>query len=488
MKKQGIPLKIFAVLAVLALALLLVPMLNAAKYNVPSGDDYSNGLQTHRVWVRTGSFAEVLKAAWDRVYDLYFTWQGTFSAIFLFALDPMIFGEEYYVIGPWIILGMFLSGLFSLTFTVSKKLFGAGGAESCIIASVWAVICTQFLPRASQGFYWYTGAVYYTFFFGLAAHAFSVLLRFLLRDKEDRGVGKLITAGVLFFLTGGGNLVTGLTTAVLLMSLELLLILLKNGDWKRVLIPLLCFGIAFGANVAAPGNFARQQFFAQPGPVEAVFLAFREAGEGLAAWFTLPVIGCILLAVPVLWRIAVHTKFRFQFPWLVTLYSVCLTAVMFYPPIYAEGPDTLKNLGRLTDIIFYGMAGLALFNLFYWIGWLVQRGVLPEKMFPAARSGRYSFIWLVIVLVIFGFGMTRIKWYDTTSVSAFRSYRSGEMGNYYHTYKQRLEILRDPEIKDAVLKRFPYRPYVLFHRELSENASGNSVVASWYEKDSVVVR
>ena len=109
----GIPLKVFAVLSVLALILLLVPMLKAAEYDVPSADDYANGLPTYRAWTRTGSIFSVLKAAWRHTAGLYRTWQGTFSAIFLFALNPMIFGEQYYPIGPWLILASLLGGIFS---------------------------------------------------------------------------------------------------------------------------------------------------------------------------------------------------------------------------------------------------------------------------------------------------------------------------------------------------------------------------------------
>ena len=88
---SGIPIKYFAVLSILVLLLLLLPMLKAAQYDVPSADDYSNGLPTYQAWIRTGSLTEVVKAAWNRVYELYSSWQGTFSAIFLFTLNPMIF-------------------------------------------------------------------------------------------------------------------------------------------------------------------------------------------------------------------------------------------------------------------------------------------------------------------------------------------------------------------------------------------------------------
>lgn len=478
----------FCFLSLLALVLLLVPMLKAAQYDVPSADDYSYGYRTFRAWEDTRSLSEVFKAAGDVVSSTYKTWQGTFSAILLFTLNPMIFGEQYYQIGPWLILGMLLAGIFVLVFTVWRKVFPGSKTECGIIAVIWAVLCTQFLPRASQGIYWYNGAVYYTFFFGLSTAAYTLLLRYILRAPRSPGAGKLAAVSLLLAFIGGGNLVTGLTTAVLLVTMELILILMKNRDWKTLLIPAACYFAAFGVNVSAPGNAFRQRYFIQYGIVRSVLVSFREAGRFFGEWFTLPVISLILLLIPVFWRIAARSGFDFRLPGLLSLYSVCLTAVMFFPPIYAMTDHNLDHLGRIINIIYFGMAFLVIFNLFYWVGWLEKRGILKERSFPASGRGRYSFVYFLALMLVFGFGMTQIKWYDTTSISAFRSYRSGEMGNYWHTYQRRLTILKDPEVKDAVLKRFPYRPYVLFYHELSENPSGNLHVCRWYGKDSVVIQ
>ena len=487
MKKTaaGIPLKWFCVLGLLALALLLVPMLNAAKYDVPSSDDYAFGIDTYRAWKEYGTLSAVLKASWNRILKTYRTWQGSFSAVFLFTMNPMVFKEEYYSAGPWLILAGLFAGIYSLSFAVWRRVYRGSQTEALIIGTV---LYTQFLPRASQGFYWFNGAVYYTFFSGLAGIAGALLLYWLFREPDSRGIGKLTAASLLLLFIGGGNLVTGLTAAVLLVSAELQLVLSRHRDRVRFLIPAACFFISFALNIAAPGNAVRQRYYTQPGLIEAVFLSFKNAGRFFADWFTLPVAALILMPVPVLWRIASRSGRSFPLPGLVTLYSVCLTGVMLYPPIYAMTDYHLELVGRIINVIYFGMVFLAVFNIYYWMGWLIRRGKLPERFFPAARNGRYSLIWLAAVLAVFCFGMTRIQWFDTTSVSAFRSYRSGEMGNYYHTYKQRLAVLRDPEVKDAVLKRFPYRPYVLFHREMSVNASGNTIVADWYEKDSVVVK
>lgn len=501
MKKAGIPWKLFFILSLITLLILLAPMIKAAQYDVPSEDDFPYGLEAHLTWVSTGSLWAVLQAIFRRVRSVYFTHQGSFSAIFLFCSNPMIFGEQYYTICPLVIMCMLIAGNFLLTYTVSSGIFKASRSQSGILAVIITVICTQFLPRASQGIYWYNGAVYYTFFFGLAEIALSLLLRCLIRNgrtlpgnapsgenHRDFGRGWFLAAeSLLLLIVGGGNLVTGLTTAVLLVSMMAMLIYSGNADWKMVLIPVLFFFIGFGINVGAPGNSVRQTYFVKPGLINSVPLSFRNAGLFFYKWFSLPVIALILMTIPVLWHIASRTEFRFVKPGLVSLYSVCLAGVMFYPPIYAMGESVLPQVSRILNIIFFGEVFLVVFNLFYWIGWLQQRGIFSEKRFPLAEKGRYSLMYLLVMLAVFVFGMTRIQWFDTTSISAFRSYRSGQMGNYYHTYKQRLEILKDPNIKDAVLKRFPYRPYVLFYKDLYDYPEGNQHLAIWYGKNSVII-
>ena len=481
----GIPIKIIAALACLALLALLIPMLNAARFDVPALDDYSYGLPTHRVWTETGNILSVLNAAVRHVKSIYYSWQGTFSAIFLFTLNPMIFGEQYYQICPWLILLSLLAGIFLFTFSVWGGLFKAAKSECLLIAVIWSVLCTQFLPRASQGIYWYNGAVYYTFFFGLAAIACSMLVWFLLGKNSKF---RLIMISILLLIISGGNLVTGLTTAVLLVSLEFFLLISKREEWKQLLLPFGSFFAGFILNVIAPGNAIRQTFFAKPGAFRAVIIAFEQSAIFGKKWFSLPVISLMFLLIPVFMRIADSCNWQFRLPLLVSLYSVCLTGVMFYPPIYAMTEHNLDHLGRIINIIYFGMLFLSIFNLFYWVGWLMRKGILRETLILPGNKGQFNVVYLLLILLVFAFGMTRIKWYDTTSISAYRSYRSGQMGHYGYTYKQRLKILKDPEVKDAVLKRFPYRPYVLFYHELSEYPEENTTIAAWYGKNSVIAK
>ena len=59
--KLQLPEKAVALLVVAAVALMLVPMLVVARYNVPCADDYHYGASTYHTWQATHSLAAVLR-------------------------------------------------------------------------------------------------------------------------------------------------------------------------------------------------------------------------------------------------------------------------------------------------------------------------------------------------------------------------------------------------------------------------------------------
>ena len=90
-----LPEKVAFWLALAAVVLMLVPMLLVARYNVPCADDYHFGAPTHAAWQATHSLAAVVKAAGEKVAERYANWQGTYSAMFLMALQPAVFGNGF---------------------------------------------------------------------------------------------------------------------------------------------------------------------------------------------------------------------------------------------------------------------------------------------------------------------------------------------------------------------------------------------------------
>ena len=69
---------LFRILLVVFIAS-MVPVLYLSRYGFPNCDDFTYGLETHRVWNATHSFVEVLKTALAVTKETWQLWQGTWS-------------------------------------------------------------------------------------------------------------------------------------------------------------------------------------------------------------------------------------------------------------------------------------------------------------------------------------------------------------------------------------------------------------------------
>ena len=87
---------VMAVLAVLFLALVICPLLLIGRYDFTSCGDFSYGSETYKAFLEMKSFFFVLKSALEKVKEIYGSWQGTYSAIFLMTLNPAVWGDEVY--------------------------------------------------------------------------------------------------------------------------------------------------------------------------------------------------------------------------------------------------------------------------------------------------------------------------------------------------------------------------------------------------------
>lgn len=101
-----------AVACCVLLGLTLLPVAALSVYNHPCSDDYSYGLYVAQAVRSGGSLWEVLAAAAKETAETYLDWQGTFSAVFLMALQPAAFGEGFYALTPWIMVGSLVFSTF----------------------------------------------------------------------------------------------------------------------------------------------------------------------------------------------------------------------------------------------------------------------------------------------------------------------------------------------------------------------------------------
>lgn len=101
MKKEKTVLWMSIILA----ALSIVPLLWISFYDHPSADDYDYAFRTYAAWKSGRSLGLVLKEAVLTSAEFWHKWQGLYTSAFLLALEPAIFGEQYYCITGFLTIG-----------------------------------------------------------------------------------------------------------------------------------------------------------------------------------------------------------------------------------------------------------------------------------------------------------------------------------------------------------------------------------------------
>ena len=476
--------KILLVLLIIIYGLLLFPLLYVGKWNVPCADDYSFGYRVHDTIMNNGTIKDIIQGAAESVKDAYYASQGSAAAVFLFALMPASFGDQYYAIVPYLMLFTLTAGI---CFFIDSlfSIFSTGKQLHLIIALAVLIACTQFLPSPVQAFYWYNGSVYYTFFFGLALILYSLIIHAVKVPEGEKTLGKQILISILCIIIALSNYITSLTTTILLISVLGLLIIIKNKNWKKLIVPILLYGIAFTINITAPGLDARQKLAPeQVDIVKAIKESFVLAVTQISTWNRIPVIALYLLICPLLWKTASESSYSFKSPWLVSLYSFCLAASMNAPTIYGGIEATP---GRVENIRYFAMLILFVINIFYWFGWLSKNSL----KYIGNNHFKLSVGYLAGIVIIFYVGTINYPSYRITSYSAVQSYKLGQIGMYKHVYNQRLELLENPEITDAILREYPRKkPFILFFDDITEHTDDwrNKAMARYYHKNTVRLR
>lgn len=490
MKKSRISIsqKQLAVLSVVVLAVSLIPMLVIAFYNHPSWDDFNYSPLVKSAIEDGGGVFSVISAAAKQVKNHYYEWQGTYSAIFLFALQPAVFGEGFYALSTFILL-------FALIFCVSvfmkilcTDLLKMSKSNTVTVTCVLLFLCIQCVLSPVQAFFWYNGSMFYTFFFSIMLLLFAGILRELF-IKEGKYFIVKIECTLLAIIIAGSNYATALLSAVVLfVTAAYVAICRKKHSLNQrlwVYITFVLFIVGFIISMTAPGNDVRQAYFTdRPGAVMAVVNAINYALKFSFEWLCNPIIIFALIFItPILIFTASKLDFSFKFPILAPVTAIILIAIQFTPTSYAQngtGADRLKN------IVFYSYIIMLAGVIFYIGGWISHR-LLPQTDWNevAVKFSRAK-LWFIIAvaflcLAFLNADRSYIK--NTTSVSAFISLKNGEAQSYDKQINERLKLLNDPDVKNVVLEPLKDKPYCLFWSDMN---SGR--VAEYYNKESVTLK
>ena len=470
----------FVLLALLAVS--LVPILLLGRYDWPSSDDYCYAYLPHEALLQGGSFwGEV----WHTMWGYYKSWQGTFMALGLMAFAPLTFSEYLYWITPVVMLSSLCVGTFKLTDTLVRRGLGATWRQTVYLAVPMLLLSIQFVSSPKDSFYWWNGAVYYTFTHGimlLLVERFAALKLAKRRGQILWAVLPGIPAGIL---VGGSNYVSALL-GTLIGGLFLLWFLWRERNkFLPGLVLFLSLVIPFAISFLAPGNQVRQDTTTEPlGAVGAVVMSILRAGKDCLTWPNWLDVLVLLLILPAVWGLTGRIKFSFPLPLFFSVFTFLLFAAQNAPHYYAlsqAGPE------RLRSIVYYAFYWLVLVNLWYWLGWF-RRAVLPRIKEPEALIRQVRAVAPVVLIVLGAVGLWRC-WGSLTSVRAAASLADGSAAAYYQEQTARLEVLLDPSVTDVVFEPIQARPPLLYNSDITTDPADwrNNLVRMFYHKDSVVL-
>ena len=135
-------LKITTGFSIGILIISIIPILWISQYLHPFGDDYVFGAYVYNVWNTTHSFPACIQAAWNVAMTMYHTWQGTYSACFLMALQPGIFGQ--YWLGPIILLFSLIGSTYTILYMLMRKILHTTLLEYLFVSTIFVLATIQF--------------------------------------------------------------------------------------------------------------------------------------------------------------------------------------------------------------------------------------------------------------------------------------------------------------------------------------------------------
>lgn len=479
-----------AIFLTVVYVLSLIPLLWIAWYNYPSADDYSIGSQSHQAWIISHSVFRVLQAGVVRAVNDWLNWMGYFTSNFLMAIPPSTFGERFYVLTTWIMLGMLSFSTIYLLHAIFVKVFKGDKYVSLSVCMLMLFITVQCMVGRVEAFYWYSGAVNYIFVHSMSLFFYGLLIG-CVYDRGKKRIWDLAAASFLGFFTGGGNQMTALNVAVVLLVVIGFLVFLKKWkNYKPLLIPIGMFYLGFILNIAAPGNWVRAADASGMNPVKAVLVSFYYCMDYcMSKWSGWPVLIMVIALIPLFWHLTKETDFQFGYPLIVVFFGYCLVSAMMTPPLFAVGNIEAGRLQALTFSMYILVLTLC---VGYVTGWIRKK---IEKKCGLSRISQFSpsQIWCLLGCIIFlGIGSVIMIIPDShyyTFSSAMTDIFNGSAKAYGDALKERANLYNSGN-RIVEVDALPSQPQLLYFSDIKSDQDDweNRGLCRFYGLESVKVK
>lgn len=248
---------------ILALAVILWPLFTIAKYDYPSADDWSFGKYMYRAMQAGEGITGVFHAIYQTLAQN--VWEARFSILILSALQPAAFGEHFYRITPYLMIGSVILSQFLL---LRECIAGQAKENRWLILPIgipMAILQVLYCPYPEESFYWYNGSVNYTFVYSLSLVLLTLYLEIALRETgKAKRVVLTVLASLLAILVGGNNFSTSVSTMCLLICLQILFLICRKDAFRRTWIVTLLETLSvLMCDFSADSHQTQRQFWRQ---------------------------------------------------------------------------------------------------------------------------------------------------------------------------------------------------------------------------------
>ncbi|WP_407422571.1 DUF6056 family protein [Methanobrevibacter sp.] len=467
---------------------LLLPLIMVGSYDRPSADDFGYSLLTHEAVQNGGNIFDLIESAVKTDINYYNTWQGLYSSAFILSLQPAIFGEQFYSITCLIILFIeFVCIYFSLKilneyFIKERNIFVF--TFSLVILTVLNLL----LPSATQGLFWYNGAMNYIPWAFTNLLGCCLLIKLFYTDKNDKKFYLLLTfSGVLSFFTSGGNHVTAFAN-ILFLSLFSIFLILKKKRYYSIL-PLALAIIGFIIMYTAPGTAIRQESLIQEGLtnsglIDLLINTFRHLKSIFVNWMNFKWVLSLIIITPLSLKVSENIEDEVKAIHLFASLACSLLVIagMFAVPYYA-----MSDFGapRVTNVIWIT------FILLSWINYTLLITLLQKEEFININFKSDDFKKMLVIVVIISLILTFYlpnTYKFSNSYTCLQELKNGTAKNFAFEQDSRFHILKTSNSTEIELKNITPGSILYFDDLKSEpDIWPNNNVEKYYNKERVYV-
>lgn len=483
-------LMLISAACVIALAVILWPLLIIAKYDYPSADDWSFGIYMYRAMQVGEGIPGVFHAIWQTISEN--VWEARFSILILSALQPAAFGEQFYRITPYLMIG---SVILSQLLLVKECIAGQNEENKWFVVPICVpltILQILYCPYPTESFYWYNGSVNYTFVYSLSLILLALYLRIALKEmNKKKRIAATVFACMLAVLVGGNNFSTSVSMMCTLICLQIVFLIYHKDAFRRTWIVTLLETISVFMCITSPLTTTRID--ANFGgtiantPLMAIWLSFERTFLNIISWTDIKMLLLLVLVFPFIWKAVRKMNYSFRMPIVFTALSFGVYSSQATATLYV---DNNMGGGRQGAILWYFYVLWIVANEIYWCGWAAGRILKPEKSEKVdGLAQKYLLRYCGVVGVLLAAAVLFGNVQETSSYRAYRMWRNGWAQAYGEGWEERFKVLKDDSVKDVVFT--PLYPVELIMYADLQPEDGytwvNVVCADYYGKESITV-